>query len=257
MGTNMSRLIAAEFRKLFTTWLWLWLLLASIAITAAYASLTIAFADTPDSFTLPLSTPQGQRTLLAVGAGAAPFAAVLGAVGLTGEFRHNTAAATFLATPHRGRVVMAKLIAHALTGAGYGLVCLAVTLAIALPWLAGKGIDLRVSAGGFAATAAGVIAAVAIFGLLGVGLGAMIREQVAAVVVLLIYLFVVENILTNVPALHGWTPYLPGQAEEALVGSTLINTNLLQPWQGGILLCVYALVFAMAGTRLAVRRDLA
>lgn len=252
----MPHLIAGEFRKLLTTRLWLWLLLASIAITAAYASLTIAFADTPDSFTLPLSSPQGQRTLLAVGVGAAPFAAVLGAVGLTGEFRHRTATATFLATPRRGRVVTAKLITYALAGAGYALVCMAVTLAIALPWLAGKGIDLQVGAGELAATAAGVIAAVAVFGLIGVGLGALIREQVAAVVVLLIYLFVVENILTNIPALHEWTPYLPGLAEEALVGSTLTNTDLLQPWQGGILLCGYGLAFAVAGTRLAMRRDL-
>jgi ABC-2 type transport system permease protein len=48
-----------EFHKLITTRLWLWLLLASVAITALYASLDIAFSDHPGTWTLPLSTPQG------------------------------------------------------------------------------------------------------------------------------------------------------------------------------------------------------
>jgi ABC-2 type transport system permease protein len=101
-----------------------------------------------------------------------------------------------------------------------------------------------------------VIAAVAILGLVGVGLGALIRDQVATVVGLLIYLFVIERILTSIPALNSWTKYLPGQAQEALTGTTLTNQALLPPWQGGILLAGYAIVLAVAGTLLAVRRDI-
>jgi ABC-2 type transport system permease protein len=251
----MGRLIAGEFRKLLTTRLWLWLLLASAAITALYASLDIAFADAPDTFTLPLTTPQGQRTLLAAGVGGAPLAAVLGAIGLTGEFRHRTATATFLATPHRGRVVAAKLVTYALVGAGYGLACTIVTIAIALPWLAGKHLHLVVGGGAIAATLAGVLAALTILGLLGVGLGALLREQVATVAGLLLYLFVVEHVLTSITALNRWTSYLPGQAQEALVGSTLTNQRLLPPWQGGLVLAAYGLALALAGTSLAIRRD--
>lgn len=252
----MRRLIAGEARKLATTRLWLWLMLASAGLTVLYAVLTIAFADTPDAFTLPLSTPEGQRTLFAVGAASAPFAAILGAIGLTGEYRHRTATATFLATPHRGRVVAAKLVVHAAAGIGYAMVCMAVNAAVVLPWLSSRHIPVAVHSGDLAATAGGVVATVALFGLIGVGLGALLREQVATVVVLLVYLFVVENVLTNIPGLHAWTPYLPGQAEEALVGSTLADRDLLAPWQGGLLLAGYGLVLAAAGTLLAVRRDI-
>lgn len=56
----MRRLIAAEVAKLFTTKLWLWLLLASMALTALYVSLSIAFGDSPDNPTPLLSSPQGQ-----------------------------------------------------------------------------------------------------------------------------------------------------------------------------------------------------
>jgi ABC-2 type transport system permease protein len=252
----VRRLIAGELRKLATTRLWLWLLIASVGLTVLYAILTIAFDGTPDAFTPPLSTPEGQRTLLAVGAAAAPFAAVLGAVGMTAEFRYRTATATFLATPRRGRVVAAKLVAHAVVGVGYGVVGTAVAALVVLPWLAGRHLSLAVAAGDLPATTGGVLAAVAAFGLIGVGVGALLRDQVAAVVVLLVYLFVLENILTNVTALHDWTRYLPGQAEEALVGSTLTDTVLLAPWQGGLVLTGYGLLLAAAGTMSTVRRDI-
>lgn len=252
----MLRLVKAEFQKLFTTRLWLWLLLGAMAITALYASLDIAFSDDPDTLTLPLSTPEGQRTLLAVGAGAAtPLMAVLGAIGLTAEFRHRTATSTFLATPQRGRVVLAKLVTYALVGAGYGLACVAVTIAIAWPWLASRNIDLVLTSDGAPATLAGVIAAVAIFGLIGVGLGALLREQVATVVGLLLYLFVVEPIVTSIAALDSWTSYLPGSARAALTQVVLSHRDFLAPWQGGIVLAAYGIAFAVAGTLLAVRRD--
>jgi hypothetical protein len=251
----MPRLLAGELRKLFTSRLWLWLLLASAAITALYAVLDIAFADTPGTWTMPLSTPQGQRTLLAIGAGGGPLVAVLGAIGLTGEFRHRTATATFLATPHRGRVVVAKLAIYGLVGAGYGLAGIAVTVAIALPWLASKDIHWALDGGEVASTLAGVIAAMTILGMVGVGLGALLREQVAAVVGLLVWLFVVERILSSFAAMGSWTIYLPGQAQEALSGSVLTNQQLLQPWQGALVLAGYGIALALAGSRLAMRRD--
>lgn len=254
----MRRLIAGEVRKLSTTGLWWWLLLAAMALTALYASLNIAFADDPDNFAPHLSTAAGQRLHFATAASAATtMVAVLAAIGLTGEFRHRTATATFLATPHRGRVVVAKLVTYGVVGLGYAVACLAVTVAIGLPWLATKGITLSLAGDGVPATITGVVAAAGLFGLLGVALGALLREQVATVVGLLVYRFVAEPILTAVPALHDWTAYLPGPAASALAGSSLENRAFLEPWQGGLVLAGYAAVLAIAGTRLAIRRDVA
>ncbi len=95
----------------------------------------------------------------------------------------------------------------------------------------------------------------AIFGMVGVGLGALVREQVAAVVGLLVWLLVVERILTSFTALQSWTIYLPGQAQEALSGSVLTNQRLQQPWQGGLVLAAYGIALALGGSRLALRRD--
>lgn len=249
----MTRLIAAEFRKLFTTRLWLWLLVGSAAITALYVGLSIAFGDDPNNLTPPLATIEGQNTLFSLGSAAGALVAVLGAIGLTGEFRHRTATATFLATPQRGRVVVAKLVTYGVVGLGYALVCIVVTAAIALPWLAAENIDVLPA--GKAVTLAGVLAAVAIYALVGVGLGALVRDQVATVVGLLVYLFVVEPIVTRIPALGAWTSYLPGAAANALTQVSQANEEFLEPWLGGIVLAAYGVAFALAGTVLAVRRD--
>jgi ABC-2 type transport system permease protein len=251
----MDRLITAEFHKLATTRLWLWLLGGSVALTALYASLAIAFGDSADNPTPPLASPAGQRTVFSVGQGAGTLLAVLAAIGLTGEFRHQTATTTFLATPNRGQVVLAKLATYALVGIGYALVCIAITVVIALPWLDAKGIQVPLTGNGIPATLAGVVAAVAIFGLIGVGLGALVREQVATVVGLLVYLFIAEPIVTRIPALSSWTIYLPGAAANALTQVAQANQDFLPPWQGGLVLAAYGLILATAGTVLTIRRD--
>jgi len=253
----MTVLIAGEFRKLLTTRLWLWLLLGAMGLTALYASLLIGFSADPDTMTAPLNSPEGQRTLFAVASGGAnTLVAVLAAIGITGEFRHKTATATFLATPRRGRVVAAKLATYALVGVAYGAACLIVVTVIAVPWLAAKGIEVGLLDKGLPGTYAGVIADVAIFGLLGVGLGALLRNQVATVVGLLVYRFVAEPILTGIPALDSWTTYLPGSASAALTQVSLTTQEYLRTWEGGLVLAGYGLLLAAAGAVVSVRRDI-
>lgn len=252
----MQRLLSAEILKLATTRLWVRLLVAAAAITALYVSLQLVFADDPDTWTRPLHTVAGQRTLLASAASAAaPLAAVLGAVGVAGEFRHRTATPTLLACPHRGRVVLAKLVVHGAAGTGYAVTCLAVAVAIAWPWLAADGIRLDLSHPDNLITLAGVTLAAATFGAIGVGLGALLRDQVTTVVGLLMYLFVIEPILTGVGAIDTLTNYLPGPARNALTGTALTTRAFLEPWQGAAVLAAYATVLAAVGGTAFHRRD--
>ncbi|WP_375002597.1 hypothetical protein [Aeromicrobium sp. CTD01-1L150] len=253
----MRPLIAAELHKLRSTRLWLWLLLASMALTALYATLLIGFSDDPDTITASLHTATGQQTLFSVASGGAnTLVAVLAAIGITGEFRHRTATATFLTTPRRGKVVAAKLATYAGVGVGYAVACLVVVVAIAWPWLAAKDIDLSLLGDGLPGTYAGVVADVTIFGVIGVGLGALLRNQVATVVGLLVYRFVAEPILTTVPALSQATAYLPGSASAALTQVSLSTQDYLDPWLGGLVLAGYGLLFAIVGARVSMRRDI-
>jgi ABC-2 type transport system permease protein len=255
-GQGLSALVRSELRKLFTTRLWLWLLLGALAFAALVSIITLATDGLEGNSNPPLSTDAGLRNLFSgIGAGAV-FAILLGAVGMTGEFRHQTATPTFLASPHRGRVVVAKLVTYALAGLGYGLACTALVLAVALPWLAAKDIDASVTGDGVPAVIAAAIAVIAVYALVGVGVGALVRNQVAAVVGTLIYLFLLEGLISSIPKVRDYYKWFPGGAAQALTQGQSSQYTLLEPWQGGLLLAAYGLAFALAGTYLAVRRDI-
>src|SRR6266545_7524569 len=116
----------------------------------------------------------------AVGAPAtmlAGAALLLGILGMAGEFRHHTITQTFLTTPDRGRVVAAKLAAYSLTGIAVAVLTLTVTMAVALPWLSAKGLAVSVLDGELGRALAGTLLAAGLCGLLGVGVGALVRNQ--------------------------------------------------------------------------------
>lgn len=251
----MIRLIQGEFAKLFSTKLWLWLLLGGFALTALFMSFTIGFDGSAGNPSPRLSTPEGQRNLFAVPGVAGIFGLILGIIAVTGEFRHQTVTPTFLATPHRGRVVIAKLFAYAVTGLAFGIATILVAIAIALPWLSGKDISVSLGSNGIPGTLIGVVVGVAVYSVLGVGLGALVRNQIAAVVGALVYLFVIEGFVSALPTIRDYYKYFPGGANSALTDQTQPNVTLLEPYQGGLLLVAYGLVFAILGTRIAVRRD--
>lgn len=254
----MSALLKAEFSKLFSTRLWFWLVVGSVALTLLFGALAIAFGDSPNNPTPPLSSAGGQRTVFTVGfGGASALVAVLGAVGMTGEFRHGTATTTFLATPRRRRIVVAKVVAYAIVGAGFGVVCVAATIALAVPYLDAKGISVSLTANGLPGAMAGVVLAVALYGVIGVGLGAAIRDQVATAAGLLVYLFVVEPVLTRFEALQEGTKFLPGQAAGGLTKLSQAGLEYPPSWLGGLVLAGYAAVLVVAGASVTRRRDIA
>ncbi|MGY2084596.1 ABC transporter permease [Blastococcus sp. SYSU DS0539] len=250
----MTRLIRAEWTKLFTTRVWLGLLLGACVMVAGFAVFFTAFAGNPEAGIPAVGTPQYEDLALSTAANANILFLILGIIGMTQEYRHRTATPTFLTTPRRGRVVTAKLVAYALAAALFSLAVVAVnyvTVAIhagvrgAAPALDGDNL----------VTMAGSAIALTIYAVIGVGLGALLRNQVGAIVGGLVYLFVIEPIIRSIPATSGAYKWMPGGALEALT-ATFEGPDLLDAWQGGVLLLGYGLVAAVLGTFLAVRRDI-
>lgn len=249
----MTALVRAEWTKLFTTRVWLGLLLGACVLVAGFAVLFTTFAGDPGSGLPPVGTEQYEELVLATAANVAVLFLILGIIGMTQEYRHRTATPTFLTTPRRGRVVTAKLVGYALVSIPFALVVLAVNyLVVALhagargdaPSLTGDNLRILLSSG----------LALVVYAVIGVGLGALLRNQVGAIVGGLVYLFVVEPIIRSIPATAPAYKWLPGGALEALT-ATFRGPELLEPWQGGLLLLGYGLVAALLGTLLAVRRD--
>jgi ABC-2 type transport system permease protein len=248
----MTRLVHAELLKLWTTRTARVLLALAAAGTAALTVVVLTFAGRPgqpalgdDALRQLVLAPNGPLTLAAL---------VLGILGMAGEFRHGTATSTFLVTPVRGRVVAAKLAAAAAGGLAIALVAAAVILAIALPWLPAKGVDVTLADPGLAARLTGLAAAVALYAVLGTGLGALFRNQFAAVIVgLLWWQGGVEDLVLGLLRRPGLERWLPDGAALAL---TAPGDGTLPMWAGGLVLAAYGLVLALVGGRLVVRRDL-
>jgi ABC-2 type transport system permease protein len=129
-----------------------------------------------------------------------------------------------------------------------------VVLAIALPWLPAKGVDVAVADPGLAARVAGLAAAVALYAVLGTGLGALLCHQFAAVVAgLLLWQGGIEDLVVGVLGRPGLGRWLPGGAAAAL---TAPGDATLAMWAGALVLAAYGLVPALVGGRLVVSRDL-
>jgi len=248
----MTRLVHSELLKLRTTRTARVLLTLAAAGTAALVAVVLLLAGRPGQ---PALGPDALRLLVLVPAQPLTLAAlVLGVLGMAGELRHGTATSTFLVTPKRGRVVAAKLAAAAVTGLAMAAASSAAVLAVGLPWLRAKGIEVAIADAGVAARVAGLAVAVALYAVLGTGLGALLRNQVAAVVVgLLWWTQGVERVLTGILHQPGLERWLPKGAASAL---TAPGDGTLPMWAGALVFAAYGLGLALLGGRLVARRDL-
>lgn len=247
----MTALVRAEALKIWTTRVFFGLCAAVAAFTILGVVAGILTAG--DSGSPSLGTAASTRNIFGSAGPAGLFALVLGILAVTGEIRHGTITQTFLITPRRPQIVMAKLIAILLAGTALALLGSVITVIVAWPWLAAKGVSVSFFSGDVAWVLVLGIIATALFGVIGVGVGAIVRNQVAAVVGALVWEFVVEGLLVGLlPSVGRW---LPGGAAQGLTRQTVSNGSLLPTWGAALVLLAYGLAFALAGAQLLVRRD--
>ncbi|MEP6661635.1 MAG: ABC transporter permease subunit [Acidimicrobiales bacterium] len=182
------------------------------------------------------------------------FAALLGALSITGEIRHGTIRPTFLVTPQRRRVVAAKVWASMLIGTGFGLVAGAIAAGVGTAVLGARGIDVRLDAGDYALLIAGSAAAAALWAAIGVGLGAVVRNQVPTLIGICAWLLFVENLLVgDIAGVGDVGRLLPGAAGKAITGQD--PNTLLGPMVGLVLLALYAAAVSVGGSLAISSRD--
>jgi ABC-2 type transport system permease protein len=183
------------------------------------------------------------------------FAALAGAMSITSEIRHGTIRPTFLASPVRARVVAAKVWVSVLIGAGLGLAASALAAAIGTAALGARGIDIRLDSGDYALLVAGGAAAGALFGPIGVGVGAIVRNQVPALIGICAWLLFVEGLIVgDATGVGDVGRFAPGALGMAASGQD--PDSLVAPAVGVVLLVVYAAAAAVAGSLATTRRDI-
>jgi ABC-2 type transport system permease protein len=252
--------VRAEFRKILTTKLALWLLAFSVAFTALNVMLMVYLVPTnarvADSAQL-LQVPAYVNSIVASCANASVFVLIIGIIGMTGEYRHMTITATFLASPRRAPVMVAKAVAYAVIGAIFGIINFLVSFSLAAITLAGKDHAAIVPSESLQ-TLGGVILGFAIYAILGVAVGSLIRNQVAALIIALVFVFLIQPLLS---AFVDWTTaWLPGGALDAVMNFTYrqgeATVGLFSAWAGGLLLIGYAIVLGAIASITTLKRDI-
>ena len=193
------------------------------------------------------------------------FAVLIGALSATGEYRHQTVTPMFLAVPKREQALVAKLAVQSVLGMFYGILAFIGTVALGAIGLSIAGVDAGL---GQASTWLVILRGVLAMGLwaaIGVGVGALVRNQVAAIVIVVAFTQFVEPILRTGSLIHPVAgtigQFLPGGASDALVGASIYSfmmmatSNHLLWWAGGLVLVAYALVATVGGYFTSWRKD--
>jgi hypothetical protein len=239
--------LVSELRKLRTTRTAPLLLLFAIAF-ALIGVIAVGLSATVDE----LAREADQRELFGSAAtNAVFFATLVGLLAVTTEFRYGTIRPTLLFEPRRRVVLAAKVAAAALTGMLFAVACVAVSFGVGLPVLAARDVDVALTGAHTFTIVVGTVAASAFSAIMGVGIGALIRNQVGAIVALAGYTVAFDALLFAVVPSVG--RLLPAEALNALAG--LPDEDLLAPGLGAAVVVAWTLAFVAAAVARTERSD--
>lgn len=264
----MTKALRSELFKFQTTpgpWIVLGVTLVFTALGIVTAFLSPGHQSA--SFGAPVSV-SGLRDLVGAGYAALGIAApLIGILCVTSEYRHKVITTSFLVVPRRATLLVAKGFASAIWGI---VLCVASFVLVGV-----MGVPLLVSEGGsvpgllrqVAPVAPGLIAAFALLAVFGLGVGTLVKNQIASVVLTIGLSVILEPILLVLVYhfFHIELNWLPDQAAAALAGGLTGGGGgggtrgappaLLSWWAGGIVLLVWGIATAALGYAATFRRD--
>jgi ABC-2 type transport system permease protein len=239
--------LRAELLKIRSTRTTIGLLLGLIALALLFTVLTCTL--TPSS---QLLTEQDQLSLLSFGSIAGVFAALAGLMLFTSEYRFGTIRPTSLFNPSRTRLFTSKVTAGVISGFVFGVIGEGLVFSIGIAILKIRGVPIFMSGANVTELIVGAIIGTALWGAIGVALGSIVPNQVGAVISLLAWGFVVENLV------FGFLPkvgrFLPVHASDAMMGR--IQDKLLPGNVGTLITVSWVVVLAIVGVALLKRRDI-
>jgi ABC-2 type transport system permease protein len=242
----VSLLLRGELLKLRTTRTFVALVGVTLALSLLVVVLTTVLSNDID--------PQDARDLFSADF-TGLFIMLLGVIGMAGEWRHRTITGTVLAAPNRLALMAAKMLAYAAAGVVLSLIVTATIMLVGNVILSSRGLD-TVAVSDLLDTLWRNLLVAALVGALGVGIGALVRNQVVAIIGVLVLGFVVE------PALFGLAPDVArfGPTQGAPAGIQDIEffgedgDQTLSPSVATLVMLGWiALFFAAAGVRLRSR----
>lgn len=263
----------SEYTKQFSTAGW-WVLAIVLVVYVGFTAgvLALAFGGVASGRLTgangPAPTAEGLPALIYSSATAVGyvFPLLIGTLMVTTEFRHKTLTPTFLATPRRGVVLAGKFVVGILVGLLYGVLGSIAAIGAGAGVLTAFGLDTALGESDTWVLVGRMLLAFALWVVVGIGVGTVVRNQVAAIVIVLAVTLFVEPIVRTVAGivdgLDEVVRWLPSAASDALVGQTIfgaVSTGGSEPlewWAGGLVLLAYAVVLVVIGLFTTWRRDI-
>ncbi len=174
------------------------------------------------------------------------FIMVLGVQIIGQEYRFATIRPTFSATPRRERVIIAKLVVVIATVAVAAVALIALSLAAAgiVSSMRGNGFDLGQP--DTARVLIGTIVILVINGIFGFGVGCIVRQPIAGIVIVLVWVTVVENLIgILVEGSARWLPLISMANVNAQTTSS--NSEVMGPVLGALYGASIALALVALG----------
>jgi ABC-2 type transport system permease protein len=180
---------------------------------------------------------------------------LLGVLSFTQEFRYGTATSTYLIEPHRARILVAKLLTIAILSVVVTIVSLALSVTFGVALIRSRDGDVTVAAQFWQTLAAGCVV-MAAYGVIGVALGALVRNQIVAVAGVLFWMMLVEQVvIPELPALGRWLPWGAMSALLQLDEAWGLGGELLSVAAGGLVFFGYTAAAAALAFYVTPRRD--
>jgi ABC-2 type transport system permease protein len=238
--------LRAEILKVRSTRTTLGLVLGMIAIILLFVILTALLSSVGE-----MGRRDQQRSLFGIGSFAGLFAALAGIMLVTGEYRFGTIRPTYLFTPRRSTVLLAKVAASLVAGFVFAVIGEILSVGVGGVILDQRNISLGLTHHDYWLLTAGTLIGTALWGGIGVGLGMIVRNQVGAIIGILAWGFVIQQLLFALaPSVGRWTP---DSAQNGMMGMT--DAHLLDPGVGGVVLVGWTILLCAGGALMAARRD--
>jgi ABC-type transport system involved in multi-copper enzyme maturation permease subunit len=275
------RLLRAEWKKVFTTntwWIFALILIPLWGFTLFINYFQTQFLADPEALNVPPDDPSFSDPAVIAARQAENIAAnlytngqltglaiimVLGIIIMTSEFFHQTATTTFLTTPHRSAVIVAKFVVAGLLGVLFWVVTTAANLLVAPLILNSFDTPTMIDSPAIWRSIGLNGLAYLLWALFGVGIGVLIRSQIAATVTAIVLYFAgsigaVLILQTLANRFGDWINNLqvivPSLASGLMVSGTDLPGSPPQ-WVGAAVLIGYAVVTGVVGTLITRTRD--
>jgi ABC-type transport system involved in multi-copper enzyme maturation permease subunit len=251
----VKALVHAELLKLRSTRTTTGLLLATLAMVGLTVAFTVKDAGDQNA-PLPLDDAGLLAGTVGISFGVPQVLVVLlGCMAFSQEFRYGTITSTYLVEPRRTRVLAAKWLSVGLASVVIATTTLALSVPFGIALIRSRNGDATVAAQFWQMVAAAFVVMVA-YGAIGVAVGALVRNQIVAVVGVLVWMLAVEQIVINsFPAVGRWMPIGAAFALLQLGPAISLDGKLLSSSIGGLVLLGYTAAAVALALHITPSRD--